>query len=174
MEGQMKVMLVLEGGRVRRLHTVPLIQHYDVAQHSWAMAVWMMALNPEASPNLMKAVLIHDVGERYVGDLPAPAKWLIPDVALALKEAEAKALGEMGIGHIELTEEEREWLRAVDLFELYMFCVEEQRMGNRNVNPVRNTCHDLIWAESSPPWVAIQKWCADHHYVDRQEGGWIG
>jgi hypothetical protein len=52
--------------------------------------------------------------------------------------------------------------------------VEEQRMGNQNVNLVRNTCHEIIWEGETQPWVTAKKWLSEKHYCDRQTGGWIG
>ena len=63
-----------ESVAVRRAHIMYTARHYDIAQHCYNMAAMLMLLHPNPSAELIKAVLFHDVAERWTGDMPATAK----------------------------------------------------------------------------------------------------
>jgi len=169
MENVTKVLL--EAGRVRRLHTVPLIQHYDVAQHSWNMATLLLTLHPNPTLNLLRAVLLHDAHERWTGDVPAPIKWDDPTLASALHRLEEKAQTALGI-KINLDEGEQRWLRALDILELYLFCTDEMEMGNRQVRGVINKCHDVLWGGNGVP-DEVRNYLVARTYTNRTKDGWM-
>lgn len=159
-----KVMLFREAGRVRRLHTVPLTQHYDVAQHSYNMAVMAMAICPAPSQELIEACLFHDVHERWTGDAPAPVKWAEVNLANAMRAVEVRINHELNI-EPNLTDSEQRWLKGLDLLELFLFCQDELRVGNTNVREVANTCHDILFREDTPE--QIQAWLSESNYRGR-------
>ena len=72
-----RVLAAREGGNVLRCHTVPHHGQYSVGKHSYDALSLLLLLHPNPSMNLVKATLWHDCAERFVGDMPAPAKWLL-------------------------------------------------------------------------------------------------
>ena len=167
------LMLLREAGNVSRLHTVPLIQKYTVAGHSWGMAMMCLALHPLPRPDLIKACLLHDVAERLIGDVPAPTKWRFEQLTKELDKAEQEAMTELGI-NFNLLPDEEIWLRALDLLDLLLFCVEEERMGNRNATGVKNVCWSKLYRNKETPqevicWLDLNL----ATLMERTTGGWI-
>lgn len=119
-----------EGGHVRRCHTVPHHGEYSVGKHSYDALSMLMILHPNPSMNLVKAVLWHDCAERFVGDMPAPAKWLNPSLEAQYEAAEVEAQQASGLVIPELTEEEQNWLDAVDRAELLLWTYDQMFLGN--------------------------------------------
>lgn len=135
-----KYKVLREGGQVRRFHTVPILGEARVDSHSFNMALLLMILMPDYPRQLLVAVLVHDLAERFVGDTPAFAKYgLNPDLGKALHAAEAVVEKELGLD-ITLTDFERQWLKGLDLLECYIFCCDQQQLGNNNVH---STIHNL-------------------------------
>lgn len=91
-----------------------------------------------ASRNLLFAALIHDTGEQYTGDIPYPLKKQHPALDSYVKNAEASFMLYNGIG-VELTEDERQILKAADMLDLVFKCVEEVRVGNTHLEVVLET-----------------------------------
>jgi hypothetical protein len=118
------------GGMVRRYHTHPyVIGEQTVAQHTFNMACLCLALHPDPKSNLLAAILMHDVPEAAVGDVPSPAKWANDDLRKALDDSENAVLDRFFIRY-DLTVEETHWLRFLDLFEGAMFARDQIIMGN--------------------------------------------
>lgn len=131
-----------EGGAVRRCHIVPHHGQYNVAQHTYGAVSLLLLLHPEPSVDLIKAVQWHDVGERWLGDMPAPAKWENPALGEVYEAAEEEILDRLGLMP-DLTEEDRRWLKAVDTLELWLWCREEEALGNERVIPMRRACEKV-------------------------------
>jgi len=131
-----------EAGRVQRCHTVPHRGEYSVAEHSWQVALLLLVLHPNPSPALLREALLHDVAERWTGDVPAPAKWASPDLAKALRTLEGQIGGTsygLALANLvaSLSEEERWWLHGCDLLELHLWCLDQRDgEGNKNVQQV--------------------------------------
>ena len=143
---------LLEAGQVERLHTTPHHMCYNIATHSWGMAALLFKLYPTPPSNqLIKAVLFHDVAERYVGDMPGPAKWwTVPDCGEILQEAEQVICILLGV-NTSLAEIEKDWLKALDLLELQQYCWAEEQMGNHTVESIQETCEHLLHGDWVPP-----------------------
>ena len=123
---------MLEGGDIARYHTVPTIRPQSVAHHSWRMAAILHTVWPDCRGELTKAALFHDVSERVTGDMPYQIKATYPTLKTLLHtvtEAEERRLGI----RFDLTDEERQVLRWLDLFEGCQYTLDEMRMGNRMV-----------------------------------------
>ena len=114
----MKLDKVLRSGYVTRWHTNPDLPAQENSSHQWGVAVILMAEHPNPSLNLIKAALLHDVGEIAVGDLPAPFKKGNPEIAAAHKAAEDKARIDM-CGHFNLNKTEIKWLKWADGMDAY-------------------------------------------------------
>lgn len=132
-----KIIAFRESGAVRRAHTFFHHGEYNVATHCYNAVNILLVLNPNASINLVKAVLWHDVAERWTGDLPAPVKWHSSELKKVLKGIEKEINDKLEISTVfeNLDDDEKIWLHAVDSLELYFWSVEQINMGN---NGVRN------------------------------------
>jgi 5'-deoxynucleotidase YfbR-like HD superfamily hydrolase len=115
-------------GNVLRYHTAPLSRAQNVAQHCYGVAMIVLELKPDASAELIRAVLLHDYPELYTGDTPSPSKWRYPELEEALRKAEADLLA--SVDFPTLTGEERQLLKLADMLEGAMWCVEEAERGS--------------------------------------------
>ncbi len=73
----MKLSQVYRSGQVIRWHQNPEMNRamQTNADHQWGVAVIIMSEFPDdVSVRLLRAALLHDVGEVVVGDLPGPLK----------------------------------------------------------------------------------------------------
>lgn len=169
-----KAFAFLEAGKVTRLHTVPHLQHYDIAQHSWRMAMLLYALFPDPGPSkrLLWAVLTHDVAERWIGDTPTTIKWASPELTAALDNLEEQVNNFFGF-KFKLIEKERRWLKALDLLELYLYCLDEIAMGNRHILQVRDECYKILSKHKEVPrevrtWLlSLQNWKRENNRWDK-------
>jgi len=138
-----QLMAVREAGAVKRCHILPHIGHYDVAQHCYGAVSLLLLLHKEPSHNLIQAVLWHDVAERWLGDLPATAKWDHRLLGRVYEVAETEILRGLGL-NVELTAEEAAWLKTVDLLELWLWSREQRSMGNGATHKLEKTCEDAL------------------------------
>jgi 5'-deoxynucleotidase YfbR-like HD superfamily hydrolase len=130
-----EVLDVLDGGEVKRYHTLSTIGEQTVGSHSWGVAVILNWLKPDISKTAILKALTHDVAEKLTGDMPAPTKWNNKDLALELALVEKNIEKNLGVDY-ELTPEEKEFFKQSDLFELLFYCVNQRSLGNTNVNVV--------------------------------------
>jgi len=130
-----EVLNVLEGGEVKRYHTLATIGEQTVGSHSWGVALILNWLKPDISKTAILKALTHDVAEKQTGDMPAPTKWNNKELALELSIVEKGIEQKLGIDY-ELTAEEKEFFKQSDLFELLLYCVNQRSLGNTNVNVV--------------------------------------
>ena len=149
MDSITKIKAIREGGSVKRCHIMPIINEYDVAQHSYNVLSLLLVLNPNMSANLTKAALWHDVAERWLGDVPATAKWTYPSFAHPYEAAEDTVLEALSLKP-EITEDEKRWLKGADMLELWMFCIDQLNLGNRNVMQMKNKCEEFLLRETTP------------------------
>jgi len=129
-----RVKFAREAGAVRRLHIHKIIGEYDIAQHTFNALCLLRVLNPMARPALIWAVLSHDKPERLTGDIPSPAKyhgqWFDKT---KYTEHEDEILEATGFSFGDLNPEEEAWLRAVDALEFWLFCLDQDMLGNRTL-----------------------------------------
>lgn len=126
---------LMQFGQTQRYHTELLLKPQDVAQHSYNVAwlCWeLSSMSPSA--NLIMAALSHDAGERWTGDMPAPAKRAIPGMRAALDKLEMERVtyhgAEQAVGW-NLTGNEARILKLADALEGAHFCLRELKLGNR-------------------------------------------
>lgn len=133
-----KLIEAREGGAVERCHTLPHIGSYNNAQHQWGAAMLYLQLRGDTAQfKTVKAIMVHDLGERWVGDIPAPSKWSMSNkTALEISSMEDRCLCHLGV-HEELDEDETKWLKAVDLLDLFLWANNQLNTGNR-------ACQQLI------------------------------
>lgn len=127
-----RVNILRECSKVERAHTLPHHGSYTNGQHQYDAVMLLFELYPgEPSMNLVKAVLTHDLGERWCGDVPAPAKWSDGEFAKRIDLLEQRCRRALGYD-IPLTPDEQNWLKAVDTVELLLWAKEQIAMGNTN------------------------------------------
>lgn len=138
-----RVLKLREAGHVQRCHTVPHHGSYSVAEHSWQAATLLIALHPDPSPDLLKAVLLHDVAERWTGDVPNYAKVADRHLATALGNREQEIQRVLGVD-LYLTTEDEWWLKAVDVLELWLWTEDQDALGNQHVSRVRENIVEFM------------------------------
>ena len=120
-----------EGGHTERAHGIPHHGSYSVGKHSYDALSLLLILHPNPSMDLVKAMLWHDVAECWTGDVPAPMKWVYPEVMGPFKAVESALLHNMGVPTI--TDEDHAWLKACDALEFWLWAHEQLALGNRYV-----------------------------------------
>lgn len=144
-----KVRYLREAAAVERCHTLPHHGSYSLGQHQHGCLMLLLALKPDASRALMVAVSVHDVPERWFGDVPYPAKAAMGfQTKMRLQHAEECVLESLGVRQV-LTEEEKIWLEHVDKLELFLWTTDQLAMGNRNVEPMRGAIVDWFQAQTA-------------------------
>lgn len=153
-----KVLALREGGLTRRAHTVPYNGEYNVAMHSFNAVNLLFMLwdgTEQPSINLIKAVLWHDIPERWTGDVPSPAKGCSKYLKGYLDELEERILIQLDLKQpfSRLIPEEWKWLHAVDLLELYLWTEDQINWGNPMMAGMRDKIIDMFnkRKEITPP-----------------------
>lgn len=140
------------GGQVRRWHTVPGLNQ-TVAEHSWRCALlaekWGTVCDNVDTGRVLQYMLIHDIPEGDLGDMPWGAKQ-DPKVSQALKSREIEIV-DYGFpmrhatvfSRTEFTESERLLSEVVDQAEAAIFITEQVNRGRRDLTGVRDSILDL-------------------------------
>lgn len=135
-----RIKLAREGSDVQRLHTQRHIGEYTVGQHSFNMLCTLRIMWPDAPLNLVWAILEHDIPERLIGDSPAPAKWyglLNANIERILEQQINKEI----FGNYLVSDIPGDlfgWLKGLDILELYMWCKDQNALGNSTVRNIIN------------------------------------
>lgn len=129
MEHLEEISLLRDAGAVKRYHTQRTLREQTLATHSFGVMQLILHVDPEASGNLLRAAMFHDLPEYLTGDIPAPIKRNSPRLAVMLEEIEAGA----GIlaPRWDLDQRETCLLKWADTMELLLFSLEELAMGNQ-------------------------------------------
>ena len=132
-------------GEVRRYHHNPVMARIGQtnADHQGRCIHLLLALNPEASGVLIRAVAFHDVGELVAGDLGLRFKQANPDIATAhaaFEHAERDRI--TGSSH-RLTLREAQWAKLVDRLEAHCFCLTHA--PQEYVRPGSGWLRDEAW-----------------------------
>lgn len=130
-----KIKAMREGGETERVHTLPHHGSYSVGKHSFDALSLLLLLHDNPSVDLIKAVLWHDIAERWIGDMPAPAKWANPRLNFEYEQAEVVINEKIGLGalYLNLNEDDRTWLDEVDRLEVMLWALDQLQLGNSNV-----------------------------------------
>ena len=75
--------------------------------------------------------------------MPGPAKMVNDDLGRVYEVVESRVLFQLGLAP-GLNAEEQQWLKAMDVLELWLWCREEEALGNRNVSRMRLSCEDIV------------------------------
>jgi 5'-deoxynucleotidase YfbR-like HD superfamily hydrolase len=132
-------------GAVRRYHHNPAMSHLDQtnADHQGACVQLLLALNPDASPALIRAMAFHDVGELVAGDLSRDFKLANPGIAAGHAAFEHAARDRITGGAPDLTPDETRWLKLVDSLEAHCFALSRAPQE---------------YARPASGWVAAEAW----------------
>lgn len=128
-----------QSGQTQRFHTEVGVLHktQDTAQHAYGVLMLVLKLtNGYASRELLLAALLHDAGERWAGDMPAPVKRKL-NLRNTLEEHEEECLAErakLKLPALPLLE--TRILAIADALDGVMFCLRERSLGNRTVGPM--------------------------------------
>lgn len=110
-------------GSTHRWHTNPLFAATGdrVDGHSGRVAVLILAFMPDAPAELLRAAIVHDLGENAVGDLASPVKRKNPDFRAAAAALEKAALADMGLGFPDLPPDLSALLGLCDGLDAYLW-----------------------------------------------------
>lgn len=112
---------------VRRWHANPHMAHLPQTNgdHQGRAVQLLFLFHPSPSIALVRAVALHDVGERWAGDLSADFKRDNPEIAAAHAEIEARYRADaLGVDILAgLDPEDLRWLKLVDRLEAYAYMV---------------------------------------------------
>ena len=134
---EQSLLLIMQGGTVKRFHTVDTIHANNNGHHQWgtAMLAYLLA-ERKPSLNLIMACLTHDLGEKAYGDIPAPSKRAL-GLRATINDLEEKFLKDNHVS-FELTGEEHTILKLADIMDGLLYCISERMLGNRNIDVVYN------------------------------------
>ena len=125
-----RVLLAIEAGRVKRCHCFPTNSDPTVGLHVFGAVSMLLILCPDPTINMIKALQFHDNAERFLGDLPSPAKVNCPELKEVYEAEEEHILIKYGM-RPQLDDRERRWVHAMDLMEFLMFIKHELNLGNK-------------------------------------------
>jgi len=128
-----RVLMFRECNNTRRCHTLPHVGEYTVGKHVADALTLLLVLKPDASRELILALILHDVPERWLGDLPAPAKWFNDQLGIEYRAAEAVVTKKKAIQIPILSQDDAWWLDVIDRLEFWLWCHDQLALGNRNI-----------------------------------------
>lgn len=123
------ILRLREAGAVTRWHTAPLANKETVGNHSFGVAMLVILLVENPSANLIKAALVHDMAERWVGDMPSPVKWTYPELYKEYCKGEDETLAQLQLD-FPLTKEERSLVNQMDYLDAGLFGYERWLQGD--------------------------------------------
>lgn len=167
---------IINGGETKRYHTWPMLREQNVAAHSFGVAmIYSMLAGQDGAPESgglsvpgLMAALTHDLAEHKMGDLPAPAKRLMPDTIsmegdkiyrrtfrASWGKMEQDLLDEQGLSwEGMLAPHEMRWLKAADAMDGALYCIRERQMGNQTIAAVfvnfRSYIREISSGEAGP------------------------
>lgn len=129
------------GGKVKRIHTVPLLMEHTNAKHVYGTLMIAKELyldECQRTPGLSLLaiwdhLLVHDTPESLTGDVPSPVKRASPTIKAILDSMELSYFHRHNVQCLPLSEVESAIVSGADCGDLIMSCIEERRLGNRSV-----------------------------------------
>lgn len=159
-----RILMAREGAAVERCHTLPHHGSYSNGAHQYGCVMLYLELHPAPQMRTVRAILAHDLGERWVGDNPAPAKWSMPhelrDALVGLEDRCLSAMGQLWA----LDDEEARWLKAVDCLDLWLWGHEQIALGNLNAQVVIENLNHYFEVRPGILPQPIRDFIADYHW----------
>lgn len=119
------------GLKVQRCHNIPHQGSYSVGEHVSGMMLLAWHLYPDDFAALAPAILSHDIGEGWIGDIPAPTMRYVPGLREAIGHLENMIQAEYGLFPEErLPLDLHAKLKACDRLELLLWALEQTGTGN--------------------------------------------
>ena len=108
-----------------RWHTNPIFAatRDRVDAHSGRVGILILQFMPDAPAELLRAAIVHDLGENSVGDIASPIKRSNPDLYAAIEAIEADALAAMGFAFPDLAPDLAALLHLCDGLDAYLWAV---------------------------------------------------
>lgn len=131
-----RLKLMRSAARVARTHTVPSLRQQSVGEHTFGVLAILFEIaqrDKEFDVDLILKTLRHDVPETITGDVPAPAKWLYPELEIGLRIAETDIGNSFQLHTRALTPRQVQMIKFSDLLDLVIYSIEEFDMGNRHM-----------------------------------------
>jgi 5'-deoxynucleotidase YfbR-like HD superfamily hydrolase len=126
-----KIIQTRAGGRVERCHSFTKIGSYNVAEHSWNVAMLGYYLYSKDFERLCIHYLVHDVHEAWVGDIPSPVRKYALDGSVLEKIEKAINLELNYPSACDLSDEDKIKIRSCDQLEFYFWAREQELLGNK-------------------------------------------
>lgn len=168
--------MIPRSARVKRYHSEPVLHNQTVGEHTYGVLWFVLLMVENPSPQLLKAVVMHDMHEFVTGDIPAPSKRLegVKPLFDAMEEGiEVQILGKRAPV---LSREEHWVLKMADALEGLSFCAFELRQGNREIegcfrNYIEYCWNHLASAPFTPTFAsaAVDKYVHEFNDVFRKE-----
>jgi len=122
---------VRTASNIVRNHTTPNHDTTDtVGKHTFNMIAMCYEFFPDASHDLIKYIVYHDVPEYVMGDIPGNAKHQHPSLGNACSDVEAAVYDDLDI-KIVLDEKEMARFEFLDRAEFILWCCDQYDMGLR-------------------------------------------
>lgn len=133
--------------RTLRFHTHFCTRQETIGHHSHGVAVIVSLVYPDASADLLRAAVLHDLGEGEWGDMPGHTKREL-GIREAVAVLEEREMRRNGVEMPTLNAEEHRRLKFADNAHGALFSMEELSRGNRELlGPFRNY---VEWMEKEP------------------------
>ena len=138
-----RLLLMRTAARVERCHTTTTIHRQTDGEHTFGVLAILLTICPEASADLIKACLFHDVPEAITGDIPSPIMHKYRELRAMMNQIEADILDQYEL-RIDISVMEQRILKYCDRMELWMFALEEIDTGNRRMYRVASRVRESI------------------------------
>lgn len=145
---------------IRRCGIINTVSSTSVAEHSYYTALIAYDITTKLlergvviqTSKVLMSALMHDLAETITGDIPHPFKMISKDLKQKIKDVETQAarmyFPEYVDTHINAKIDESieaVVVHAADFLELYLYCVEEQLLGNkqRYIFDIMERCREI-------------------------------
>lgn len=147
-----QIFAVREGGAVERCHVIPHNGSYNIAQHSWGVAVLIHQLfrdHPKRD-EAIEIALFHDVPERWTGDMPSTIKHSCKTLRKDMERVERIIAKKLDIpSEYSTSTEAYSIFKICDMLDLFLWAVGESANGNQNVNDMINALENWFYAQDA-------------------------
>lgn len=159
---------VRQSGGIERCHQWPKTQPYRNGQHTWGACVILRLLWPE-DRHLLDFALFHDVPELNTGDIPSPSISRL-GIEKHLEHEDRRVMTSLGLPcEHALSPEDWHKLRAADSLDLWLWCWDEDAMGNQAVRVMREAMDRSFGRRQEAGTLPPEAWAFINEF---REEGW--